>query len=184
MLILVGWRVIRITDARSKYMSALETPTGPRAPTLGRKILRSGCLAVSIVILALGLLWLWVYGLDSHHTNRNSIGPGRIYSLTPPTATDITLQKDFLDHYATYIVVEKDLNAFLDKRFAEQGEELNSFEDRRKPRANQIGVSIGPFGWVVTENMVVYRYTASNGGGHAYYHDPTTGWTYQDSAHW
>ena len=43
---------------------------------------------------------------------------------------------------------------------------------------------IGRLGWVVTKQTVVYDYAASNGGVHTYYHDPTTGRTYQSSAYW
>jgi hypothetical protein len=46
------------------------------------------------------------------------------------------------------------------------------------------GKAIGPLGWVVTEDTVEYSYSASNGGGHYFYHDTNTGLTYQDSAYW
>jgi hypothetical protein len=109
--------------------------------------------------------------------------PERGRNLIPPTATDITLRRDLLDHYATCTVSEKDLNAFLDKRFARPGKALDSFSERRPADPNSIGSAIGRLGWVVTEETVVYDYTASNGGLHAYYHDPTTGRTYQSSAY-
>ena len=165
-------------------MPSNETPASSHPRSAWQSTLRVGCMVGLLLLLIPTLLWTWFYVLDSHHANRDSIGPGRIYSLTPPTATNITLQKDFLDHYATYIVLEKDLNAFLDKRFRTGDEVLHSFEDRSKPDASEIGQPLQHFGWIVTEDMVVYHYTASNGGGHTYYHNPTTGWTYQDSAHW
>jgi len=126
-----------------------------------------------------------IYGVDTHHASRGSIWwPERCRNLIPPTATDITLRRDLLDHYATYTVSEKDLNAFLDKRFARPGEALDSFSERSPAKPETIGNAIGPLGWVVTKDTVVYTYTASNGGAHNYYHDTNTGLTYQSSAYW
>ncbi|MEC7582764.1 MAG: hypothetical protein VYE77_00470 [Planctomycetota bacterium] len=157
----------------------------PRLPTSPQKILFTIFGASLGLVLAVAVPLFWVYGLDTRHPNRDSIWWGeRVHSLTPPGATDITLQRDFLDHYALYTVTEKDLNAFLDKRFADGGETLNSFAERDKPRASLVGKPIGPFDWVVTEDTVVYHYTMSNGATSTFYHDPTTGQTYQDSAHW
>ena len=50
--------------------------------------------------------------------------------------------------------------------------------------ADEVGKAVGPLGWVVPEGCVVYSYAASNGGVSTYFHDPATGSTYQDSAHW
>ena len=105
-------------------------------------------------------------------------------NLIPPTAADITLRRDMLDHYAIYTVSEKDLNAFLDLRFARPGEVLDSFSERTPVHPGEIGKSIGPLGWVVTADTVVYCYPASNGGAHNYHHDTKTGLTYQSSAYW
>jgi hypothetical protein len=110
--------------------------------------------------------------------------PERGRNLIPPTAADITLRRDLLDHYATYTVSEKDLNAFLDKRFARPGKALDSFSERSPANPKKFGNAIGPLGWVVTEDTVMYTYTASNGGAHNYYHDTKTGLTYQSSAYW
>lgn len=166
-------------------MSRDTAPSGPRPKSTLRSLLVSGCAVILIVTLAVAMVCFWVYGLDSHHKSRDSIGWGRrIYSLTPPAARDITLQRDFLDHYAMYTVAEKDLNAFLDSYFGSDGRPLNSFAERSKPRADLIGKLVGPFGWVVTESAVVYSYAASNGGVSTYYHEPATGETYQQSAHW
>ena len=68
--------------------------------------------------------------------------------------------------------------------FARPGEALDSFSERSPANAKNIGNAIGPLGWVVTEDTVVYTYTASNGGAHNYYHDTKTGLTYQSSAYW
>ena len=126
-----------------------------------------------------------IYGVDTHHANRGSIWwPERCRNLIPPAATDITLRRDLLDHYATYTVSEKDLTAFLDKRFVRLGETLDSFSERSPANPESIGNAIGPLGWVVTESTVVYTCTASNGGAHNYYHDTNTGLTYQSSAYW
>ena len=102
----------------------------------------------------------------------------------PPTATEIILRQDFLDHYAIYRVSEKDLNLFLDKRFAYSGTTLDSFNERRPVDSAWIGKTTGPMGWKVPPDTVFYSYAASNGGTHNYYHDTATGLTYQESAYW
>jgi len=159
------------------------------APSQSKPPLRRLVLKVCVVILALpmvfALILFRIYGTDTRHASRNSIWwTERGRNLIPPTATDITLRQDFLDHYAIYTVSEKDLNAFLDKRFALPGETLDSFSERRPVKPETIGNAIGPLGWVVTKDTVVYHYTASNGGAHNYYHDTNTGLTYQSSAYW
>jgi len=98
----------------------------------------------------------------------------------PPTATDITLRRDFLDHYAVYTISERELKAFLDRRFGPQ----MAVRERLPVKPVDIGKAIGPLGWVVTEDTVEYTYSASNGGAHHFYHDSKTGLTYQDSAYW
>lgn len=139
-----------------------------------------------LALLVIGLLVLfWIYGTNTHHASRNSIWwTQRGRSLIPPTARDITLRQDLLDHYAVYTVSERDLNVFLDQRFVGPGETLDSFRERSPARPDLIGKAIGPLGWVVTETTVSYTYYASNGGGHDYYHDTKTGLTYQRSAYW
>ena len=140
---------------------------------------------ILLLLMALALTLFWIYGTDTHHANRNSIWwTGRGRNLLPPAATDITIRQDLLDHYAIYIISEKDLNAFLDKRFARPGESLNSFSERSPANPETIGKAIGPLGWVVTENTVEYTFSASNGGAHNFYHDSKTGLTYQASAYW
>ena len=89
-----------------------------------------------------------------------------------------------LDHYAVYTVKEPDLNAFLDERFARDDEVLDSYAERQRLSPTRIGEVIGPFGWVVTEDAVVYSYAMRNGAMSVYYHDPSTGRTYQASAYW
>ena len=86
-----------------------------------------------------------------HHKNRNSIWPDRGRNLIPPTATAITLQRDLLDHSATYT----DLNDFLDDRFTINGGVLDSLSKRGRPRPNDIGNEIGQPGWDVTKDTVV-----------------------------
>ena len=100
------------------------------------------------------------------------------------TAADITLRRDLLDHYATYTLSERDLKAFLDKRFARPGEALDSFSERSPAKSKNIGNAIGPLVFILTKSVVVYHYTARNGGLYSYYHDPNTGETYQSSAYW
>jgi len=137
------------------------------------------------ILMGCALIVFWIYGTETHHATRSSTWwPERGRSLIPPTATDITLRRDLLDHYAFYTVSEAELNAFLDRRFARPGEILDSFSERSPANSETIGNAIGPLGWVVTEDTVEYYYSASNGGGYHYYHDRKTGRTYQDSAYW
>ena len=151
--------------------------------------LRRIALKVCVIILALALVFAGtlfrVYGVDTHHASRGSIWwPERGRNLIPPTATNITLRRDLLDHYGVYTLSEKDLNAFLDKRFARPGDVLDSFSERSPANPENIGNAIGPLGCVVTKDTVEYTYYASNGGAHNYYHDTKTGRTYQSSAYW
>jgi hypothetical protein len=154
-----------------------------KSPLLGWFI--KGCVLILAFLMVFALTLFWIYGTETHHASRNSIWwSERGRNLIPPAATDITLQQDFLDHYATYTISEKDLNAFLNERFARDGEMIDSFSDRSRAAPREIGKAIGRLGWVVTEETVEYSYSASNGGGHTYYHDPTTGSTYQNSVYW
>lgn len=155
-------------------------------PTLPlRRVLLGGCSTLLTLLLFLALTLFRVYGVDSHHETRASIWwPERGRDLIPPTARDITLQRDLLDHHATYTVTEKELNAFLDQRFAREGEKLDSFAERGSPSPERIGQTIGPLGWIVTQDTVTYHFTTENGASSTYHHDPTTGSTYQESAYW
>ena len=158
-----------------------------KANMVGYVHIGCGTVVSLTIVLSQVLFWklFWIYATETHHTNRNSIWwSDRGRNLIPPTATGITLQQDFLDHYATYTVAEKDLNAFLDSHFALKGSAINSFSERRRPVTQNIGKTIGRLGWIVTKDTVVYDYAAANGGVHTYYHDPTTGRTYQSSAYW
>ncbi len=137
------------------------------------------------LLVVSGLTLYRIYGVDSHHAGRSSIWwPERGRNLIPPTATDITLRRDLLAHYAVYTVAEKDLIAFLDARFARPGETLDSFKERTRPMPEAIGTAIGPLGWVVTSDTVIHSQTASNGSVHEFHHDTKTGRTYQSSVYW
>ncbi|MDG2122558.1 MAG: hypothetical protein P8J87_02590 [Verrucomicrobiales bacterium] len=165
------------------------SPASAPAPAPAQKTILKGCLFVFFAVLAVAMVFALtlfnIYGTDTHHADPSSIWwTARGRNLIPPTASDITLQQDFLDHYATYTVLEKDLNAFLDIRFGRKGETLDSFSERSSASPAIIGTTIGPLGWVVTPDTVVYHYTAANGSGSTYHHDPTTGQTYQQSAYW
>lgn len=160
-------------------------PSSNQPPPLPKSSPRGLLLKIGIAILALpvvvALILFRIYGTDTHHASRSSIWwPERGRKLIPPTATDITLRRDLLDHYATYTVSEKDIRAFLDKRFG-PGMALSEGSPVT-PAA--IGKAVGSLGWLVTEDTVIYSYTASNGGVHDYYHDTKTGLTYQSSAYW
>lgn len=168
--------------------SPINTPK-PSAPPKrgfpGVKLL----LQVGGAILALGmvfaLMMFRIYGVETHHASRGRIWwPEQCRSLIPPTAVDITLRRDLLDHYAIYTVTEKDLNAFLNQRFASPGKTLDSFKERTRVKPADVGKTIGLLGWVITKDTVVYNYYASNGGAHGFYHDTETGRTYQSSAYW
>ena len=143
------------------------------------------CLPVLGVPLASVLTLFLIYGTHTKHKSRSTIWwTERGRNLIPPTATEIILRQDFLDHYAIYRVSEKDLNLFLDKRFAYSGTTLDSFNERRPVDSAWIGKTTGPMGWKVPPDTVFYSYAASNGGTHNYYHDTATGLTYQESAYW
>lgn len=158
----------------------------PPLPKLVRKknVLKI-CVLISVVLIVFVLILFRIYGVDTKHETRGSIWwPERGRNLIPPTASEITLRRDLLDHYALYTVAGKDLNAFLDKRFGRPGEALSSFSERLPVEAETIGKVMGPFGWEVTADTVSYVYCASNGGTHYYYHDTKSGLTYQISAYW
>ncbi len=142
-----------------------------------------------VVVLGLGLALILIlfriYGIDTYHPTRSLIWwPERGRSLIPPTATDITLRRDLLDHYAIYTVSERDLNTFLNQRFARPGEVLDSYCERVRIKPDFIGKAVGSMGWLATSNTVCYYCTASNGGSHRYFHDTETGRTFQSSAYW
>lgn len=129
------------------------------------------------------ILLFWIYGTQTQHANRNSIWwTARGRGLIPPGATDISLEQDFLDHYATYKITEKDLNHFLNQRFAKDGHGFSS--ERRPIDPKRIDKPLGRLDWVVPAQTVVYSCYSSNGTTHTYYHDPKTGQTYQESAYW
>jgi len=140
-----------------------------------------GVVAAVVAVVALGLFW--AYGIDSHHKNRDSVWPTRGRELIPPTATDITLQRDLLDHRATYTVTEEDLCAFLDQRFA-HGHSLDSHAERKTIDSESFEARYGFLDWSWHEEIALYSYAASNGGVSSYLHDSSTGRTYQTSAYW
>lgn len=144
-----------------------------------------GCAFVLCCVAIAALALSWTYGVDAHFATRAGIWwPERGRNLIPPTATDITLRRELLDHYAVYTVEESALIVFLNERFrhlAREGETLDSFSERRSVPA---GREVGPFGWTAEEGAVSYDFYTSNGAVSVYYHNPTTGRTYQQSAYW
>lgn len=159
----------------------------PQSTTSGMGSILKGCGIILALMMMLVLVLSWIYSVDSHHSSRGSIWwPSRGRSLIPPTATDITLHRDLLDHWASYTVSEEDLNAFLDERFRTRGigGDLDSYSERGSANRENFLKAYADLGWVYTEGMVHYHYTTKNGAGSSYYHHPTTGLTYQDSAYW
>ena len=144
----------------------------------------TGCISILVLMLLAGSGLYWFYGMESRHENRNTVWPLRGRSLIPPAASDITLHRDLLTHYAVYTIPEKELNEFLDERFAFPDEDMNSFSERSRPREEIICKPFGRFDFPITEETVLYSYPASNGGVSDYYHNPTTGQTYQVSEYW
>ena len=157
-------------------MSSSDQPP-PLPKAAQRRPFLKFCIAILALPMVFALILFWIYGTDTHHASRSSIWwTERGRNLIPPTATDITLRQDFLDHYATYTVSTKDLNAFL--------QTLDSGSELTPERPDTIGKVIGPLGWKAPENTVSATYIAGNGGAHNYYHDPKSGLTYQSSAYW
>ena len=139
------------------------------------------------LLLAFGIVstLYWIYGTDTHHDDLSSIWwPTAATDLIPPTATDITLRQDHLDHDATYTVSRVDLQKFLKKRFIDQGASQQFHGNGEFVEPRMVGKTVGPLGWVVTKDTVVHSYADRNGTSHKFYYDVKTGSTYQDSAYW
>jgi hypothetical protein len=133
------------------------------------------------IILAL----YWIYGTDTHHDNLSSIWwPTAATDLIPPTATDITLRQDHLDHDATYTVSRVELQKFLKERFIDEGASPQFDGNGQFVEPRMVGKTVGPLGWVVTKDTIHLGYTERKGTFHDFYHDVKTGSTYQDSAYW
>jgi hypothetical protein len=151
-------------------------------PQVRRSPLLTGCLAIILLIAGIAVTLGRVYNLDTHHDTHSDIWwLSDCTSRIPPTATDITLRREPLDHFALYTVSASDLHAFLDQRFAGEGETLDSARDSSRVEA---GEEVGPFGWVAEEGAVSFSYTTPNGASSHFYHNPSTGLTYQQSAYW
>ena len=136
-------------------------------------------------MIGVALTLFWICGTDTHHANLNSIWwPTAARHLIPPAATDITLRQDHLDHYATYTISHSDLYDFVKENFADTRPNVMRQRDETFGSREMIGRKVGPFGWVVTEDTILYRVSNSNGTLHESYHDVKTGLTYQDSAYW
>ena len=168
-------------QANASPVAGQEKPAPPPSKSTRRRIVIKVCLVILALALVLARTLFRIYRTDTHHVSRISIWwPERGRNLIPATATDITLRRDLLDHYAIYTVSEKDLRVFLDKSFG-PGMALS---ERSPVTPAAIGKAIDSLGWLVTEDTVIYSYTASNGGVHSYWHDTKTGSTYQSSAYW
>ncbi len=139
------------------------------------------CLSVlAVLVVAVALVLFWIFGTTTYHASPKSIWwSERGQGLIPPTARDITLIQAPLDHDCTYTVAQQDLEFFLARRFPDmmhpQGTPLSEAK---------IGTTVGPFGFRLTKETVKYSGCATNGSMSVYFHDPATGFTYQDSAYW
>ena len=146
------------------------------------------CLAILATLGAIGLgigtFLFVVFGMDSHHDGPDSIGwPEQDRVYIPATATDITLSRTFFDHWARYQVSTADLHAMLATRFPSdfdpakdaEGSPVNheSFEENYRK-----------YDWTWSSGLVRHSCIAPNGGTHTFWHDPTTGQTYQASVGW
>ncbi|MDA7621957.1 hypothetical protein N8646_00695 [bacterium] len=166
--------MVQNTSSPIKGQEDLVPPPAASAP---RGLFLKVCAVILTLATVFASILFWIYGTDTHHASRSSIWwTERGRNLIPPTATDITLRQDFLDHYATYTVSTKDLNTFL--------QTLDSGSDLSPVHPDTIGKAIGPLGWRATEDTVSHTYVAGNGGAHDYYHDTKSGLTYQSSAYW
>ena len=134
-----------------------------------------GCLSIPLLASLVGF---WHFGLDAHYADVTHMSEGTSKELTPHTAVDLTLQRDLLDHRATYTVTEADLQAFLERSFGE------SAADPSPVDRGDFEAEYSRRGWTWTPGMVMYSGAPGNGAVSYYYHDPRTGLTYQDSAHW
>jgi len=162
-----------------------EDPSSPQSRSSSKGYFLKGCGAILALAMVLALGLTWIYKVESHHSSRGSIWwPSRGRSLIPPTARDISLQRDLLDHRAAYTVSAEDLNAFFHERFAISSEVLDSHRKRGGVDRESFLARYAELGWVWTEDLVHHSYTTSNGAASSYYHDPTTGLTYQVSAYW
>ena len=148
-----------------------------------------GCLlqalgaARSIAIVCGGALHFDL-GIDAHYDHRARTSPGRGRALTLPAATDITLDRHFpIDHEAWFTIEEEDLNAFFDVHYG-RGLELDSFSERSPVRRELFEERYGFLDWVWHDGIVSYSFSARNGGGQRYVHDPATGRTYHFSRYW
>jgi hypothetical protein len=163
-------------------------PDQPPRNESARRPLRPLGICALLVVVPLALvaaMGFRVYGLDTHHATRDGIWWSETArGMTPPTARDITLQRDLLDHRALYTVSEAELVDFIRERFARDGEVFDADGQRDPLPPGRIGEEIGSLGWRVTAGSVSYTVWPPNGATTTFHHDPATGLTYQESAHW
>ena len=153
-------------------------PTTTSATGLMVKIFL-GCLSIPLIAALAGF---WYFGISAHYADATRMPHGLLgdtyRKLTPPTAVDLTLQRDVLDHRSVYTVTQADLETYL-KGYFGSGYEEPSPVDRGSFEAQY-----SRLGWTWVSGMVEYTCIPGNGAVSSYYHDPSTGLTYQDSAHW
>ncbi|MDG1491814.1 MAG: hypothetical protein P8R43_07970 [Planctomycetota bacterium] len=161
-------------------------PPESKHSILGCLLQALGAAAIVVTICA-GALYLY-FGVDARYEQREDIAPGRGRALIPPAATEITLDRHFpIDHEAWFTVEEKDLNAFFDEHYGRGGGlpwDLDSYSERRPVSRERFEGDYGFLDWVWHDEIVSYSYSAGNGGGQRYIHDPATGRTYHFSRYW
>ena len=163
---------------------ASQNPPKSSSPILGCLLQALG--AAAIVTAIVGCALYAYFELDSNYTDQADVSPERGRALIPPAATDITLDRHFpIDHEAGFTIEEKDLNAFFDEHYGRgRGQELDSYSERRPVSREKFEERYGSVGWAWHEGIVSYSYSARNGGGQTYIHDPSTGRTYHFSRYW
>lgn len=146
------------------------------------------CLTVlallGLPVIALAVVLFVTFGMDSQHDSPDSIlWPEEKRVYIPASATDITLSRTFFDHWARYTVATEDLHAMLASRFAECFDPDEDFAGSPVDRG-RFEERYREFEWTWSEGLVSYSCWAPNGGTHDFWHDPSTGQTYQASVGW
>ena len=168
--------------------ASVETHHARRAPAGASRTSGKACLTVlallGLPVIALAVVLFVTFGMDSHHDSPDSIRwPAQKRCYIPASATDITLSRTFFDHWARYTVATDDLHAMLASRFADCFDPDEDFAASPVDRG-RFEERYREYDWTWSEGLVSYSCWAPNGGTHDFWHDPSTGQTYQASVGW